>query len=142
MDHTVRAINYWKGYRRRRISECQTQILSGLPSGNVCLRRRTAILVWVAMRSALAVMHPGAAVVLGRRLEFAIEFLLLLRSQQGAHAGARLKDGFAALTLKLFAQVHHLGAGFVHDCEDLVVLRGRQLQLTLNPLDKRSARNP
>ena len=94
------------------------------------------------MRTALAVMHPGAAVVLGRWPEFAIEFLLLLGRQQGAHAGTRLKYRFVALTLELFAQVHHLGARLVHDCEDLVVLRGRQLQLTLNPLDKRSAGNP
>jgi hypothetical protein len=93
-------------------------------------------------RSALTFTHAGAVMVaLGGPPEFAIELLLLLGREQRAHAGAGLMHLFAALMLEFLAQVHHLGARLVYDLKDLIVLRGRQMQLVLHSLDERSARN-
>jgi hypothetical protein len=76
-------------------------------------------------------------VAVGRRSEFAIEFFLLLGREQGMNASARLQHLFVTLALEVLAQVHHLGAGFVYDLENLVVLRRRQIQLMLHPFDER-----
>lgn len=88
-------------------------------------------------------MHAAAAIVVALRwrLEFAIEFLLLLGRKQGMHARARLMHLFAPLVLKLLTQVHNLGAGFVYNLEDLVALRRRQFQFVLHPRDERLMRN-
>src|SRR5690242_21466968 len=48
---------------------------------------------------------------------------------------------FSALVLELLAQSHHLPTSLVYDLQNLIVLRRRQAQLTLHPLDERSARN-
>jgi len=78
---------------------------------------------------------------LGRRSELAVELLLLLRCEKGADLIARLAEHLVTLALEFLPEVGHFAARLLYDFENLIVLRGRQVEPALHPFDKGLMRN-
>ena len=79
-------------------------------------------------------MHRG-------RREIAVEFFLLLGSQNRTDLLERLHEQVVALMAKVLLQLLHLETGVLHYAFDLMALRRGQLQFMIHPRDHVSAGN-